>query len=428
MSATERVLARDHFGMKLGLDSIQALCNALDHPEQACPTIIVAGTNGKGSVTALTSCALSAAGYRTGRYTSPHLVHLRERFAIDGTDVDDDVVEEAARKVLDGEARALGRGALQAPVTFFELTTAVAFEIFRAAGVEAAVLEVGLGGRFDATNVASPCAAAITTIDLEHTRHLGSTLAAIAFEKAGVIKPGMTVVCGEDKPEAADVIRAVAADRGATLIPAFEGVAREIAIERWRSVLTLETPLQRYGPLELALRGRHQADNATVAVRLLEALAEGDWRIPHSAIERALATTSWPGRLQLIDWERGRRVLLDAAHNPAGTARLAEYLQEAVPEGLPVVFGVVGDKDVRPMLKAVASVATSLVVTQPPGQRAMPALELATLAGELGIAAACRPDPIEAVEWAFAGAARTVCVAGSIFLVGDVLARRSRHQ
>ena len=423
MSATETILARDHFGMKLGLDSIGAVCDELDRPERAYRTVIVAGTNGKGSVTAIAATALAAAGYRTGRYTSPHLVRLEERFALDGVDVSRDVVDEAAQRVLDAEARALARGRLEAPVTFFELTTAVAFEIFRRARVDVAVLEVGLGGRFDATNIASPAAAAITTIDLEHTRHLGTTLAAIAFEKAGVIKPGMVVVTGERKAEADAVIRAAVADRGATLVPAFEGVRHEVSIEGWRTILTLDTPAGRYGPLDLALRGRHQADNATVAVRLLESLAFCDLSVPHAAIERALVTTSWPGRLQLIDWNHDRQLLLDAAHNPAGMARLAEYLQEAVPGGLPVVLGVVNDKDARQMLQVLRPVATHLVVTEPPGSRAWPAAELASLARTLGFAAECHPDPIDAIDRAFGTGAHTVCVAGSIFLLGDVLGR-----
>lgn len=425
MSATETLLARDRFGMKLGLDSIRALCDELDRPERAYRTVIVAGTNGKGSVTAITASALTAAGYRTGRYTSPHLVRLEERFAIDGVDVGREILEEAARTVLDAESRALARGSLQAPVTFFELTTAVAFDIFRSARVDVAVLEVGLGGRFDATNIASPAAAAITTIDLEHTRHLGATLAAIALEKAGVIKAGMTVVTGERKPEADAVIRATAAERGATLIAAFDAVRCDVSIDGWRTVLTLETPTGRYGPLDLALRGRHQADNAIVAVRLLESLGGCDCAVPHAAIERALGTTCWPGRLQLIDWDDERRLLLDAAHNPAGMARLVEYLQEVVPAGLPVVLGVVNDKDARTMLQAVRPIATRLVATQPPGSRALPAAELAELAAALGIHADCRLDPMEAIERALGTGARTVCVAGSIFLIGDVLARRS---
>ena len=207
------------------------------------------------------------------------------------------------------------------------MTTALAFELFRRARVDFVVLEVGLGGRFDATTAAIPVAAAITTIDLDHERFLGHTIAAIAAEKAGVIKPGMPVVVGETKPDAVTVIARVCAGQRATMIPAAAGVRSEIvAVDEGAAVVRLCTPLRDYGTLRLALRGRHQAQNAVVAVRLLEELDRLGFMVPPAAIAAAVTSTRWPGRLDLLSDGPDRRVLCDAAHNPAGAR---------VPRGVP---------------------------------------------------------------------------------------------
>ena len=231
MDPIAEIFSRELFGIKLGLENIRAICEELDRPERAYKTLIVGGTNGKGSVTAMTAAGLQAAGLRTGRYTSPHLTRIEERFVVDGAPVDAAALEAAAAEVLAAEARCLAMGTVAAPATFFELTTATAFSIFRDAGVQVAVLEVGLGGRFDATNVASPVAGAITNVDLDHTAQLGPTIGAIAFEKAGIIKPGMTIVTGERKPDALDVIAARCGDRGATLLHAGSSVASDVVLD-----------------------------------------------------------------------------------------------------------------------------------------------------------------------------------------------------
>ncbi|MGH9347178.1 MAG: bifunctional folylpolyglutamate synthase/dihydrofolate synthase, partial [Vicinamibacterales bacterium] len=205
----DRLFALETFGIKLGLANIAALCEALGHPERAFSSLHVAGTNGKGSVTAMAHAALCAAGVRAARYTSPHLVDLNERFVIGSQPVSDGDLQSAAAHVLERADALRAAGALTAPPTFFEATTAIAFELFRRAGVEVAVLEVGLGGRLDATNVVTPLAAAITSVGLDHQAHLGETLAEIAREKAGIIKPGVPVVVGALPPEAWGVVREV---------------------------------------------------------------------------------------------------------------------------------------------------------------------------------------------------------------------------
>jgi dihydrofolate synthase/folylpolyglutamate synthase len=414
--------ARELFGIKLGLENIAALCETLDHPQLAYPTVIVGGTNGKGSVTAMASTALSSAGHRTARYTSPHLVRLEERFTMDARPVDTEQLRRATALVLEAEASARRAGRMAPPATFFELTTAVAFVLFREMKADVAVLEVGLGGRFDATNVASPMAGAITNIDLDHTSQLGGTIKEIAFEKAGIIKPGMTVVTGERKPEAWQVLKRVAAERGASLVAAFEGVQRGVDLVDGLTSIDLSTPDRRYGRIQLGLRGRHQADNAVVAVRLLEVIGKEGISLTPEAIVDGLTTTRWPGRLEVLTVQGGRRVLLDAAHNPAGAATLASYLGEIWPSGVPIVFGVMRDKDAASMLRVLAPRATRFVFTQARMARALPCGEISALGASVGIDVPT--EVTSSSEQAIALAlrnAQAIAVCGSIYLIGEVL-------
>ena len=262
----------ERLGMKFGLENIAALCAALGHPERAFASVVVAGTNGKGSVTAMVETALRAAGHRTARYTSPHLVRLEERFVIDGREVETRGTARRARRRAGG-GRVADRAAatLEAPPTFFECTTAVAFELFRRARVEIAVLEVGLGGRLDATNVVTPIATAITSIDFDHQAQLGNTLESIAREKAGIIKPGIPVVCGP-LPEAAARVSATSAKRSsAPLIRARDVV--QIVPRAMDDTIDVRAGLAIARRRHARARGRHQRDNAAVAVALLDELS-----------------------------------------------------------------------------------------------------------------------------------------------------------
>ncbi len=415
----------EKLGIKFGLDNIRAICAALGDPQDAWPSVIVAGTNGKGSVAAMLEAGLRAAGLRTGLYTSPHLVHLEERFTIDGTMVATDRLVEAAETAREAVARLRAEGRLDTEPTFFEVTTAVAFELFRQARVDFAVLEVGLGGRWDATNVATPLAAAITTIDFDHEQFLGHTIGAIAGEKAGVIKPGMRVVVGETKREAVSVIERACIERQAVMVPAAEGVRAEIVgMDTGMPVVSLATPVRDYGTFRLALRGRHQVGNAVVAVRLLEELAHRGTSLPAGAIAAAVTTVRWPGRLDLLTDPKGRTVLCDSAHNPAGARVLAEYLREARPSGLPVVFGIMKDKDVGGTLRPLLASATHLVLTRAHTDRALTtallteAVRRAGWRGPLEV----EDDPGLALEAAWRHAP-DICAAGSLFLVGELLTR-----
>lgn len=431
----------EQFGIKFGLENMGAIVARLGHPERAFRSVHIAGTNGKGSVTAMVDAGLRAAGHRSARYTSPHLVDLAERFVIDGRPVRTSDLVAAIDDIRAAVEGLLRDGTLQAHPTFFEVTTAVAFELFRRAGVEIAVLEVGLGGRLDATNVIAPVMTAITSIALDHEKYLGSTLADIAREKAGIIKPGVPVVVGDVDPEALHTIEAVAHERHAPMIRAWDGV-EAVRLKpdttyggtrydgAYGSTIRLRTPAHDYGEVVLGLCGDHQIGNAVVAVRILELLIDATGiAVPPAAVASALAKPSWPGRLDRRNLSDGREVLLDAAHNPAGAAALASYLNEHATGRLPLVFAAMRDKDVDGMLRALLPSVGSLVLTRASNRRSADPEVLAEharrLAPDLPLTIAI--SPAEALDIAWESSPRII-VAGSIFLLGDVMKEIGRGQ
>ena len=402
----EYLFSLERLGMKFGLESIARLCSALGNPQDAFRSVVIGGTNGKGSVTAMVSTALGAAGHRTARYTSPHLERLEERFVIDGREVGADDLRAAASRVQDAIVRLQRSGVLAAPPTFFECATAIAFDLFRAAAVEIAVLEVGLGGRLDATNVVTPALAAIASIDFDHEALLGHTLGAIAFEKAGIIKPGIPVVVGQVPDEAMRVIATVCAERGARLV----------AIDR-RSFEAIDEVT---GGDPLALAGAHQRGNAAVALGVLRELDAMGIRVGREHMRAGLCDVRWPARLERLS-RGGCEVLLDAAHNPAGARALADYLRSIGWSGVPLVFGAMQDKDVAAIIEPLAAVSGRVICTTAPTPRAMPAAALAEAARKVQPAPVVEAiaDPAAALEHACA-VSRRVVAAGSIFLVGPL--------
>ncbi|MGE0461057.1 MAG: folylpolyglutamate synthase/dihydrofolate synthase family protein [Vicinamibacterales bacterium] len=419
MTTYERLFALEAFGIKLGLENMRTLVAALGHPERACPTIHVAGTNGKGSVCAMVERALRAAGYRTGLYTSPHLDHIEERVAVDGVPVAPVLFEACAGHVLQvvDEARADGR--LAVTPTFFEVTTAIAFEAFRRAQVDVAVIEVGLGGRFDATNVIGPVACAITSIALDHERHLGTTLAAIAAEKAGIAKHETPLVIGDLAPEARTAVEEAAEAAGAPVLDAAD-VIEDAHLERGVATITCRGG---YPPVRLALAGRHQMANAATAVRLLEVIEQEGLPVGMEAIVTGLSDARWPARLE---WLRlaGGDLLIDAAHNPAGAEALASYLVEAGVAPIPVTIAAMRDKDVAGMARPLARVASRFVATEVAHERSHPAGALAAIIEPVapGIPVEAEPDARRAVARALEQGGRAVA-AGSIYFVGPLRAR-----
>ncbi|MEQ1869948.1 MAG: folylpolyglutamate synthase/dihydrofolate synthase family protein [Vicinamibacterales bacterium] len=413
----------EQFGIKFGLDNMRAMVDGLGQPQEAFRSVHIAGTNGKGSVSAMVESVLRAAGAHTGRYTSPHLIDLTERFAIDGQPIGVPPLSTALREVIEVVSGLRRRQVLETPPTFFEVTTAAAFALFRREQVEVAVCEVGLGGRLDATNVLSPIATAITSIGVDHERYLGSTLADIAAEKAGTIKPGVPVVVGNMTREAHAVIARVARGQQAPLIDAHRGVECTVRPSNegpWRQHLQLRTPLRDYHDLELGLAGAHQIGNAIVAVRLLETVSLPGRVISDDAIRTGLQRVVWPGRLQRVDRPGGRSVLLDAAHNPDGARTLAEFLE---PRGAcPLVFAAMRDKDIEGILAALRGRVSAIVLTRASHPRSAEPAALYETAGRIlgAIPRLIVEAPDEALDaaWTFAP---DIVVAGSIFLLGDIM-------
>ena len=417
----ERLFALETFGIKLGLANITRLCAALGNPERSFVSLHVAGTNGKGSVTALAHSALLVSGVRAARYTSPHLTDLAERFVIGSEPVGHETLEAVAADVLDCADRLRADGTLPVPPTFFEATTAIGFELFRRAGVEVGVIEVGLGGRFDATNVITPVATAITTIGFDHQQHLGTTLQEIAFEKAGIVKPGVPVITGALPDPALDVVRQIADARQAPLIVAAADARLRSTMRDGRAEISIDTPADSYGPLLLALRGEHQVENALVAVRLLEAARSVGVAVTRVGIERGFSDADWPARLELFEMPDGRRVVLDAAHNADGAAALARYLRQWHPERPTLVVGVMRDKAAADILGELLPVTSNVIATAAPTPRALPAEQLArriaAIAPDRIVEVIANPD--DAVQKALEQA-ENICVAGSVFLAGAV--------
>jgi dihydrofolate synthase/folylpolyglutamate synthase len=405
----------EQVGIKLGLEQIRALIEHLGHPDEAFQSLVIAGTNGKGSVTAMVERGLRAAGYRTGRYISPHLVRLEERFAVDGVPIETSRLEALAERVREVAGR------LPFPPSFFEATTAVAFEAFREARVDVAVLEVGLGGRLDATNVVKPVGVAITAIDFDHEQYLGHTIEEIAGEKAGVIKPGVIAVLGENPAAVVEIVRRACSARGAEFVFAPDEVAAPATMVDGRARVRLRTPRHDYGEMTIGLRGRHQVDNAIVAVRLLEELAvRRALRVAAPAIRTAVTDVAWPARLELLPW-RGRHVLLDGAHNPAGARALASYVQETYGRRLPFVIGAMRDKKIPELIGGIAPAASHLVCTAPTTPRAATPAEVATIARAVAPGLDVREalNSIEALTVA-CDLGDPVVAAGSLYLAGEI--------
>jgi len=384
--------------MRFGLHRMERALEALDHPERVAPILHVAGTNGKGSTCAMASAALVAAGHRTGLYTSPHLERFNERIAVDGEPLADGALSAAVAEVRAACPWHDG-GEPEDRLSYFEFATLAALVHFARCGVEATVLEVGLGGRLDATNAVVPAVTAVAAIGLDHTQYLGETLEAVAREKAGIFKPGIpAVVHAVQPPGVLEVLRGEAARIGAPF---------EIAPPGWD------------GPLSLA--GAHQRGNAGLAAASLRALRRAGLTVGESEIARGIATARWPGRLELVGG-----VLLDGAHNPDGARALAAALAELHP-GRPVelVFGALGDKDHRGMLAALAGAVRRLHLVAPSTPRARAVEELRGAAAALGMVADQHAGVEEALDCARAAArdGAAVVVAGSLYLVGEARAR-----
>jgi dihydrofolate synthase/folylpolyglutamate synthase len=395
------------FGIKLGLENVQRLLRELTVPGKGQRIVHVAGTNGKGSVCAMIDSISRAAGYRTGLFTSPHLVTYRERIRVNG-----EMIGEAEVAHGLGTLREMIRDWDPHP-TFFEITTALALDHFKNTGCELIVLETGLGGRLDATNALRPIVCAITPIGYDHEKWLGHTLEAIAAEKAGIIKRGVPVVSSGQEPEAAKVIRARAAECEAPL----EFVAAVIDRRSNKPATVID---RRYN---IALVGKHQRENAALAIAALRA---GNIAIGQDEIARGLANVQWPARFQRWD----ERTIIDGAHNPAGARVLVQTWREQFGEArATIIFAVLREKNVDGICRALAPIAARFILPQIRTERALPPNELATqlsdITPSLPNASPARTSitPSAAAALSLARAhPEPILVTGSLHFAGEALA------
>jgi dihydrofolate synthase/folylpolyglutamate synthase len=393
-------------GIDLKLERVRHAAAALGNPERAAPTFHVAGTNGKGSTAAMLAAMLAAGGRRVGLYTSPHLVSFRERIVVAGVPISEAAVVEgvAAIRAALGSAHDL---------TCFEVMTFLAWRTFAAARVDVVVLEVGLGGRLDATNIVTPEVAVITNVGIDHEEFLGADLMSIAREKAGIIKAGVPVVSGATG-SAADVIAA----RAAALASPLEVLSRDFALETGSDGrLAYRSQAGTIAPLAIGLHGAHQHRNAALAVRALELVPA--FTPSPARIVAGLTDVRWPGRLQVVC--REPLVLLDGAHNAAGIeALVAEVRALAAGRRVRVLFGVMRDKGWQSMLRTLGVVASEIVLTRPRQPRSVAPEVLATA---VSVPVRVIEDPAAAYRELLATSAPNdvVVVAGSLFLIGDIL-------
>ena len=410
------------FGMRLGLESIQLLLGRLGNPHLATPTVLVAGTNGKGSTAALLSSMATASGYRTGLYTSPHLEQVEERIRLDGLAID----EERLRGLLTRILAASDDAGFQTP-TYFEALTVAACLYFAESEAQLAILEVGLGGRLDATNISEPILSLISEISLDHQQHLGSTLSDIAAEKAGILRPGKPALAYVLANEAQRRLQRIAMEVGARFELVQEQVlCQDKAPQPWQPQrLEVTTPIATY-EIELSLAGRHQRRNLSLAIRGAETLHNQGWDgFDPESIQRGAAACRWPGRLEEIALPCGQRVILDVAHNPDGAQQLARFLA-TLEEPITLVFGALADKDAAGILHPLLPLSEQVILTTAASHRALEPNRIQQLMAAAGSKLIVEPDLRIALEVALSDLSTPLVICGSIFVVGP--ARKALRQ
>lgn len=418
---------------KLGLANIRELLADLGNPQDAYPSVLIAGTNGKGSVAAMLDAVLRAASgrvsragsaevFQTGLYTSPHLVEINERIQFAGRPIPPGEFGELFTFLRERIERMLASGRLRFHPTYFECLTAMAMEYFRRRNCSLAVFEVGMGGRLDATNIATPRVSVITEIDFDHERFLGRTIGAIASEKAGIIKPGGIVVSTASHPDAAQVIQEKARQQQARLVVALQEYSVEhLADHDGRYSFEV---CHRDGfrlPVTLALRGRHQVGNALAVVAAARELAGMGFPISESDIQRGLESANWPGRLELISEKP--RVFLDGAHNPSGARSLLNFWHEEFSSRRVIlVYGAMRDKAMPEIAEILFPPAFAVILTKPEQFRSASPEAVREFSGHLNRNLICEEDPVAALGAALAMASPddVIFVTGSLFLVADI--------
>ena len=400
-----------------GLSRMNKLLGYLGNPHRALRAIHIAGTKGKGSTAAMTASICQAAGLKAGLYTSPHLLDIRERIQINGEWIPESEIVRHMNRMLPYLEQAEKGGETYAP-TFFEIFTVIAFLHFLESNVEISVVEVGLGGRLDATNVLEPLACAVTPVSFDHTDKLGTELWKIAGEKAGIIKQGVPVVAGVQAPEALDVIRAKCREKSAPL----HEVGGDISVAPVKDGCVVRSWGGEY-LLKVPLLGWHQRENAATAVGLVELMRESGFAIPAEAIVRGIAQLNWPGRIQTISTLP--EIIVDGAHNHVSIKALLDALATLPPKRTIFVVAIARDKDIPPMLDLLVKAGDEFVATNTRNPRALPAEELGRMLAERsGKRVTVSDNPRKAFELARTNATPDVriCFTGSMYLAGDILA------
>ncbi len=419
----QKLADRRRFGIKPGLDKVRALLALLGNPERETAAIHIAGTNGKGSVAAICESVLRCAGYNVGRYTSPHLICINERFMINGRLVGDEALESAARAV-ESAANEVEKD-LGSAITFFEALTAAAFLLFRESGIKLTVLETGLGGCWDATNVVVPMVSVITRIALDHCAWLGDTLGAVAAEKAGIIKPGRPVVCAAMPDEAHAVITSVAAEKRAPILDVAEAVTVKVCKAGLDGqTVRISTQARSLPPIRLPLAGAFQIENVGAATAALESVVDCGLEISDEAYVKGLSGVCWPGRFQLV--ADAPPVVVDGAHNPDGARALRLALKGCgIKCGVGLVAGFCGDKEILSHLRELAPMVKRAWAVTVPSARSVTAEKTAGMMRMAGIGRVTACENLaqglgEAREWA-GGCGGVILVCGSLFLAGETL-------
>jgi dihydrofolate synthase / folylpolyglutamate synthase len=419
---------------KFDLAHMRVLLAAMNHPEQSFPSVLIAGTNGKGSTAATLASILHASGLKAGLYTSPHLIRINERIRINGESIGDgdfawlhSVIDCAAENLV-------SYGTLPWHPSFFEMMTAIAFAHFARERVEIAVLEVGMGGRLDATNVVDPRVSVIADISLDHQKFLGNTVGEIAREKAGIMRPGGVVVTLPQQPEANDVIGNTILDLDAVgisavpYVPPVSPASAQYRVKKDSAQFRYQYPLQVLGKqilVETPLMGRHQLRNIALAIATAEELSKQGFPITPESIERGIRETQWPGRFQVLAAHAGRpEIILDVAHNPAGAWALRSALSENY-DGRPLifVFGAMRDKAIAEMTEILFPLAEHVIATQPENPRAASPEEIQQAASRTSAEIEAVTEVRAALERARELAAQNsvIVITGSIYLVGEAM-------
>lgn len=407
------------FGIKLGLERISEILKRLGNPEGKFRTIHIAGTNGKGSTAAMFDFVFQEAGYKTGRFTSPHLASYRERFTVNGVWISQEQLCDIVAKVKP-VLEAVSLAGFGNP-TEFEIGTVIAFEFFAAQAVDMAIIEVGMGGRFDATNGIQPVLSVITRIDYDHQQYLGNSLTEIAFEKAGIIKPGVPVVIGAQLPGIESYLSQIADSRGSVFKLASDITIGSVNITEDGTEAFYQPTC--FGPLRVCLQliGPHQAVNCLNVLAGMELLINAGFRITQSTLFHGLAKAVWPGRMERIHRIKPLKLYLDGAHNPNGARALVETIKCLYPgQRIDMLVGILDNKSYREMTAIFSEIAATVIVTEIPGFKAVPCAELAAIFTNLGVTTINEPVPEEALTQLMASSNPVAVAAGSLYLIGGL--------